>query len=64
MLPFSSHMIILSASPSKEIPICALFFFVRYLILFGKVDPHLSFILNPLGVVPILFTIAPKDLSN
>ena len=63
-MPFSSHIIILSASPSKEIPISALCFFVKALIFFGKVDPHLSFIFNPLGEIPISKTFAPRDLNN
>ena len=64
ILPFSSHTIILSASPSKEIPISALCFFVKILIFFGKVDPHLSFIFSPLGEVPISNTFAPRVLNN
>ena len=45
-------MIILSASPSKEIPIFVLYFLTKNFILFGKVEPQLSFILNPFGDVP------------
>ena len=52
MLPFSSDKIILSASPSKEIPISALCFLTKDFILFGKVEPHLSLILKPFGDVP------------
>ena len=57
-------MIILSASPSKEIPICARYFFTAFLILFGKVEPQFLFILRPLGFTPIEKTVAPKDLNN
>ena len=61
---FSSHKIILSASPSKDIPRFTLCFFTRNLILFGKVDPHLLLIFKPFGDVPILYTLAPKDLNR
>jgi len=64
ILPLSSHIIILSASPSNEIPISALCFFVKNLILFGKVDPQLSFMFIPFGEVPISKTFAPRDLNN
>ena len=60
MFPFSSHMIILSASPSREIPMLALYFFTADLILFGNVDPQLSLIFNPFGFIPIAITFAPK----
>ena len=40
ILLFSSHIIILSASPSKEIPRCALYFFTAFLILLGCVEPQ------------------------
>ena len=48
---------------------CTIFFlcvltFNEYLILFGNVDPHLLLILNPLGDVPISWTIAPNDLNS
>ena len=52
MFPISSDTIILSASPSKDIPICALFFRTKDFIFCGKVDPQLSFIFKPLGEVP------------
>ena len=55
---------ILSASPSKEIPIWALYFFTAFLILFGKVEPQFLFIFKPLGFIPIAITFAPKDLNK
>ena len=64
MLPFSSHIIILSASPSREIPICALYFFTANLILFGNVEPQFLLILRPLGFIPIENTFAPRDFNN
>ena len=64
IFPFSSHIIILSASPSKEIPTCALFFLTADLILFGKVEPHLSFILRPFGFIPIVIIFAPNSFNN
>ena len=63
-MPFSSHIIILSASPSREIPMCALYFFTANLILFGNVEPQFLLILSPLGFIPIENTLAPKDFSN
>ena len=41
-----------------------LFFLTRDLILFGKVEPQFLFIFNPLGDVPISYTLAPKDLRS
>ena len=64
MMPFSSHIIILSASPSREIPIWALYFFTADLILLGNVEPQFSLIFKPLGLIPIAITFAPKDLNN
>ena len=55
-------MMILSASPSKDIPMSALFFFTRNLILFGNVEPQLLLMLIPLGFVPNWKTLAPKVL--
>ena len=52
IFPFSSDTIIRSASPSNDKPISALFFLTKDLIFSGKVDPQLSFILKPFGVVP------------
>jgi len=63
-MPFSSHIIILSASPSREIPMCALYFFTANLILLGNVEPQFLLILSPLGFIPIENTLAPKDFSN
>ena len=57
-------MIILSASPSNEIPICALCFFTAFLIFSGNVDPQFLLIFKPLGFTPIAITLAPKDLNN
>ena len=57
-------MITLSASPSKEIPISALFFFTAVCIFLGKVEPHFSFMFKPFGLFPIIITSAPKDLIN
>ena len=57
-------MIILSASPSREIPRCALCFFTANLILLGYVEPQLLLILSPFGFTPIAITFAPNDLSN
>ena len=64
ILLFSSHKIILSASPSKEIPRCALYFFTAFLILFGCVEPQFLLIFNPFGIAPIVNTFAPRDLNN
>ena len=64
IFPFSSHIIILSASPSNEMPTCALFFLTADWIFSGKVDPHFSLILNPFGLIPIDITFAPRFLSN
>ena len=55
---------ILSASPSREIPMCALYFLTASLILFGKVEPQFWLIFKPLGFIPMAITLAPKDLSN
>ena len=64
IFPFSSHIIIRSASPSKEIPTCALYFLTADLIFFGKVDPHLSLILRPFGLIPIGITFAPNSFNS
>ena len=64
ILQFSSHIIILSASPSREIPISALNFFTADCIFFGKVEPHFLLIFKPLGWMPIEKTFAPKDFNN
>ena len=61
---FSSVKIILSASPSKEIPKSVLNFFVNDLIFSGYVEPHLKLMFIPFGLVPTSKTFAPKDLSN
>ena len=61
---FSSHIIILSASPSKDIPMCALYFFTADLIFLGKVDPHFLLIFKPFGLIPIAITLAPNDFNN
>ena len=45
---------ILSASPSKEIPRLTFFLLEKNLILFEKVDPQFKFIFKPFGEVPIL----------
>jgi len=57
-------MIILSASPSNEIPTWALNFLTAFLILDGYVDPQFSFIFKPSGLIPIDNTLAPRSLSN
>ena len=64
ILPFSSHIIILSASPSKEIPTLALYFFTAALIFDGYVDPHFSLIFKPLGLTPIEMTFAPSSFKS
>ena len=64
ILLFSSHIIILSASPSNEIPICALCFLTANFIFSGNVDPQFLFIFNPLGFIPIAITLAPNDLNK
>ena len=64
IFPFSSHIIILSASPSNEIPTCAFNFLTAVLILDGCVDPHFSLIFRPSGFTPIEKTFAPSSLSS
>ena len=54
MFLFSSHKMILSASPSNDIPKFTLCFLTKDLIFFGKVDPQFLLIFTPLGDVPTL----------
>ena len=54
----------LSASPSRAIPKSALNFFTLFFKTPGNVDPQLSLIFSPLGVVPIANTFAPKSDSS
>ena len=64
IFPFSSDKIILSASPSKDIPISALYFLTKNFIFLGKVEPQFSLMLKPLGDVPNWKTFAPKLLKS
>ena len=45
-------------------PKCALYFFTADLILIGWVEPHLSLIFKPFGVIPIEITFAPKSVRS
>src|SRR5210317_1439032 len=64
ILPVSSHKIILSASPSRAIPKCALYFLTARLILYGYVEPQRSLIFSPFGLTPIDITFAPNDFKS
>ena len=55
---------ILSASPSNEIPKSALYFFTIFFIFEGYVDPQLRLILRPFGFMPSTNSLAPKDFRR